>query len=294
MKVFKISVLLSFIISLFWIFYLVIQPKFINAKEIKIPNFIGKDIEEVINDCDNLGVTTNIIYQETDSNGIVLTTFPKEDTLVKKNSILSLYVSKQKEITWPLYEGKFFDNVEKKIEYFCKENNLKYEIKHIVNNDLPENIIASQSQKYNTKLDESKMQIIEVVKHDNMIEFPDLVGLDLNEAINILNEFKLNFKCIYEQSVSPFNIVLEQSILPGTKILKGNQTEHILIISKGVENNFEIVGMNLYNACKLLEARHVSYEVIYVKSNEKNVVLDIDKYLFYDGYIDTIYLYVGY
>lgn len=291
MKITKFFTILSVTVILCWVFYLAIYPKINNRKDVEIPDVYNNSLNEAKTKLKDSDLRFKIVEVENSNKVSVLYSMPEVGSIVKSKSIVTLYITKQEEIILDDFTNVLYCDVKTEIEEFCSANKIKLFVDEIVDNDLPEGIIVSQSQEPYNKIT-SKVLTIKVVKHDNKFEFPDLVGKDIEEAIELIGKYDLNINYVYEYSLEPYGVIIAQSIKPNTKVIKGNKNEIIIYVSKGMGDDSVFQGMNCDLA--LFYLNKVKYDIIYIDSNEvSNKVIAIDKNLYYDNNSEKkLYIYV--
>lgn len=293
MKIFKFCSLISFVILILWSLYLFIIPILNKKEEVVVPTLVGLTIDEALNSLDDLSLKSNIVYVDGQSTLMVVDSFPKQNQIVKKGSKINLYVVKEKALVWPDFVNQFYDEKKKEIYSFVSEHNIKLSIVEVTNNDLALGLIVEQNHLPSSLVNVNEELILYVVVHDNLVKMPNLVGMSLEEAINILKEYQLKYYCIYERSVFEFNTVLQQSVSPNTLVIKGNETPITLYVSKAFVSPSSLMYLEITDAVALLEKCQLAYEIHYVKSNhDGNIVIDVDKN-YKNEYEEIICLYVS-
>ncbi len=289
MKYTKILIGICVIIVTAWFFYLVVYPKINTRKIVEIPDVSNLSLLEAKEKLSQKKLNYRIIEIEQSEEVFVLYTSPEAGSSVKTKSVVTLYITKQEEVFLDDYTNMVYEEVSDELADFCRINNINLEIQEVINNELPENIIISQSQQPFTKIADTNL-VLKVVKHNNSLIIPDLTGDEVTEISKMFYEYDLNVNYVYEYSFEPFGTIIGQSIKPNTKVLKGNQNEFIIYVSKGFTDVSTFKGMDLELAIFYLNK--IDFEIIYVESNEvANKVIDIDKNLYYDNSM-TLYLRV--
>ena len=98
--------------------------------------------------------------------------------------------------------------------------NLSYEMKEVETTNQDEvGIVIKQSKKAGSKTHENAIITLTVGVLDNHVTVPDIIGLTLEEATNILNEDNIYYRIEYEENTDEDNnTVIDQSIKAGKKI----------------------------------------------------------------------------
>lgn len=115
--------------------------------------------------------------------------------------------------------------------------NLSYEMKEVETTNQDEvGIVIKQSKKGGSKAHENAIITLTVGVLDNHVTVPDVVGMSLDEATNILNANNISYRIEYEETTDEENnTVIKQSIRAGKKI---ENTEIItIIVARNTNNN---------------------------------------------------------
>lgn len=226
-------VIFGFFVSLFIIvlvFDRIVLPLLIhNQDTVQMPNLIGKRVEEAEKIITQLQLKVSRIselYSEKSPEGIVINQSPRPGQMVKKGRDVFLTLSKgMTEVVVPDLTGKNIRQA--RIDL----NNAGLEVGRITyRNDEqygPDTII-SQSPLPMTRVHFGKAIDLDVSSGSvNNVKVPYLEGLNLDNAIRLLNESDLAVGTIQYVENQTFlsNTVLHQSITGGALVSKGTKVD---------------------------------------------------------------------
>lgn len=226
-------VIIVFFLSLFVIviiFDRIILPHLVHSQEtVQMPNLIGKKIEQaekIISECGLKLNRINELYSEKMPEGAVINQSPRPGQMVKKGRDVFLTVSKgMTEVVVPNLIGKNIRQA--RIDL----NNIGLEIGSIsYNNDETFGIdtIIYQNPSPMSKVPFGKtINIIVSSGSVNNVKVPYLEGLNLENAIKLINESELAVGLIQyiENPTYLPNTVLHQSIVGGALVSKGTKID---------------------------------------------------------------------
>ena len=97
---------------------------------------------------------------------------------------------------------------------------LSYQQKTVLTTEEDEvGVVVKQSKKAGSKVRENAVITLTVGVLDTRVEVPDVRGMTLEEAIEILNEVGISYQVVYEEDENEEeNIILKQSVRPGKEI----------------------------------------------------------------------------
>lgn len=272
MKLFKVLMIISFSIVLIWGYYLYINPIFFTKKEVYVPDLVGLKETDAIAILEDMSLGYTIKYVEGTSSDISYTR-PKANSLVKVGFPVELYVFNNEELHYESFVGLLFESNIDLIEEYCKRYLLTYDVTYEINNDIPEGVIISQNHSKDDIVCENDVLSFIVSASDNYITMPRLIGLNVYDAISILNDSSLVFNIIYYNSLIDSNIVLSQSVKEGKVIKKGNNFPIDIYVSKGLPVDLSCILVEEF--VKTLEYIPYKYDIIYMDSNLEKKVLKI-------------------
>ncbi len=121
-----------------------------------------------------------------------------------------------------------------------KEAKLSYEIKEEeTTNENEIGLVIKQNKKAGSKVHENTIITLTIGILDNHIIVPNVVGMPIEEALNLLNNDGIAYQIIYQETSTDNDKVLKQSIKAGKKIEK---TEIItLTVNKSIEEKKDTI-----------------------------------------------------
>ncbi|MBQ3253404.1 MAG: PASTA domain-containing protein [Acholeplasmatales bacterium] len=284
MKLVKFIWIITGIIFLFWIYYLYISPIMFKPKQIEIPNIENISEDEAISILKKNKLSYNIHYIEGEDEKVKYT-IPSIGMNVYEGSDIDVYISSILPSYYPNFEGLLFDENKELIDTFIKDNNINYNIEYIVDENGIDNQIIYQSKSNKDLVVEGDIVLFKIVKTNAYFNMPNLVGLNIYDAVELLSEYNFNLTIIYYNAPIIEDIILSQEINPGV-VLKKNK-EHILhlYVSKGMSG--DISSVNILDFCNILNDLNYNYDIIYVDYLKEDILIDVkylineDKYILY-------------
>lgn len=267
MKSTKILWIIIMIIGLFWLYYLFLANKFFPKKELIVPDVVGltePQMEEVLNENK---VKYNIFYVDGEQ-AIVQKTFPKAGSKIYETYYIDVYVYNKMPKYYEDFTGLLFDDEIKNIENFCKNYDLLYKVVYVVDNSYPQGQIIWQSLTSDDVIKSGDELVFKVVINDDYIQMPNLAGMNIIDAMKLLDKFQLNYNVIYYYAPIQEDTVVFQSVLEGTLIKKGNAYSFDIYVSKGMPSDVSTI--SLVEFVDILQQLNYEYEVIYVDSTLKS------------------------
>ncbi len=255
------------IIGLFWVYYLFLANKFFPKKELIVPDVVGltePQMEEVLNENK---VKYNIFYVDGEQ-AIVQKTFPKAGSKIYETYYIDVYVYNKMPKYYEDFTGLLFDDEIKNIENFCKNYDLLYKVVYVVDNSYPQGQIIWQSLTSDDVIKSGDELVFKVVINDDYIQMPNLAGMNIIDAMKLLDKFQLNYNVIYYYAPIQEDTVVFQSVLEGTLIKKGNAYSFDIYVSKGMPSDVSTI--SLVEFVDILQQLNYEYEVIYVDSTLKS------------------------
>lgn len=267
MKSTKILWIIIMIIGLFWVYYLFLANKFFPKKELIVPDVVGLtelQMEEVLNENK---VKYNIFYVDGEQ-AIVQKTFPKAGSKIYETYYIDVYIYNKMPKYYEDFTGLLFDDEIKNIENFCKNYDLLYKVVYVVDNNYPQGQIIWQSLTSDDVIKSGDELVFKVVINDDYIQMPNLAGMNIIDAMKLLDKFQLNYNVIYYYAPIQEDTVVFQSVLEGTLIKKGNAYSFDIYVSKGMPSDVSTI--SLVEFVDILQQLNYEYEVIYVDSTLKS------------------------
>ncbi|MDQ0198550.1 Stk1 family PASTA domain-containing Ser/Thr kinase [Neobacillus ginsengisoli] len=213
-----------------------ILPGLLAAKDVKIPDVSGKDLNDAIVKLHSKGLQVGKKIEMTNeeiATGNVIKTDPNAGSTVKENSKITIYISSGKE-KYDLsdFVGRQYDDV----VLILAKNNFKDIKKTEVYNDSDPGTIISQNPSGGQKVvPEDTVLEFEVSKGPEKILLKDLSQYNLKAAQDYAASVGLTLDASQEQynDTIPVGNVISQSPSAGTEMKKGDKVS--VVISKGKE-----------------------------------------------------------
>ena len=209
----------------------VVLSKGLETVSITVPNLISLTKEEAIKIIEDLGLKVGSISEENSSafvKGIIINQSPQYNEKIDKNSIVNLTVSTgSKILTIPNLIGYDFLYAKSQIEML----GLKVSTSKMTVTDaaiLPGTILALNPSP-GSQVEENSIVELIIATNLELIPTPDLIGMSLSNAVNLLNEKGIVFEISYMQadySVQK-DTVLAQDPQPGTSHIPGRGNDFI-------------------------------------------------------------------
>ncbi|MCL5071320.1 MAG: protein kinase [Actinobacteria bacterium] len=199
---------------------------------IKVPNLISLTKEEAIKIIEDLGLKVGSISEENSSafvKGIITAQSPEYNEEIDKNSIINLIVSSgSKILTIPNLIGLDFLYAKSQIEML----GLKVSTSRMTDAASSPGILLALNPPPGSQVEENSIVELIIATNLEFIPTPDLIGMSLPNAVNLLNEKGILFEISYtktDYSVQK-DTILEQDPQPGAAIQPGGPM--ILFVGK--------------------------------------------------------------
>ena len=128
---------------------------------------------------------------------------------------LGYYIYQNSNIVVPDVKGLSYEQAERVLG----ESNLQAEkVEKTVTDEDEVGVVIEQNKKSGSKVMENTVIRLTVGVLDTRVTVPDVEGLTLDEALELLNENNVKYEIVYETSDKENNIVLDQSIRANKKI----------------------------------------------------------------------------
>lgn len=189
----------------------------LEVPEVKVPQVVGMTEEEAIRELEAQGLTVNeeVIreYKPNVDEGIVFAQDKEAETMLKKGSPVQLSVGDTKPLPeMPDLNGMTFDEAVAALkEIGVKETSIKRSSEK--NDEVPQGKIFKQSPEATAKIDpETEVINVTVSEGKNLVPMPGVVGLEQENAVNILESNGFKIAAIKERSSFEVKkgIVIEQ------------------------------------------------------------------------------------
>ena len=210
-------------------------PDLFSAKDIKIPDVSGMEIDDAISKLKLTGLEVDKQIEITDDVvdvGEVIKTDPEIGSTVKENTKVILYISTGKEKTeLSDYVGRLYDDVFRLLEGRKFKDIKKTEV---YNESGPGTILSQTPPGGDEVVPEDTVLEFEVSKGPEIIVLKDLTQYTLKSAQDYTSEagLTLDTQEKYDEKV-PADMIISQTPKPGTEMEKGDTVT--VIISKGKE-----------------------------------------------------------
>lgn len=199
---------ISFILIIVLTCFLFLYPKYFNKNDFYIPSLSGLNINEAIKLVDELEY--EIIYEYSNNEKeTVINTFPKENSVVKEDSLIKIYVSQGNPIVGNYIGLNYYDSKEL---IDCDAQRLGAYVE-IINEDsnMEEGYIIDQYPSCDEIVDEKIVLYISINK--NMVNIPDFSGWHILDVKDFEEENGLNFTYVYEAYGFMQDYVIRQSYI---------------------------------------------------------------------------------
>jgi eukaryotic-like serine/threonine-protein kinase len=211
-------------------------PGLLTAKDIKIPDVSGMDLDDAISELQLSGLLVDKQIEISDdlvAEGEVIKTDPEIGSTVKENAKVTLYVSTGKEkMELSDYEGRLYDDVFRLLEGKEFKDILKTEK---YDESEPGTIIRQNPSGGEEIIPEDTVLEFEVSKGPEEIVLRDLTAYNLKGAEDYASLVGLSLEVSdekYDEKI-PADMVISQTPKPGTEMKKGEKVS--VVISKGKE-----------------------------------------------------------
>ena len=242
----------------------------------------GMDQIEAEKQFNQMGIKYQITYIESDKEEVIKT-IPYAGTKIKKNNIVSIYIGKIYPPKYRSYLGRVYDEVKEEIQVMCNSfgMNLKIEFEDVDN--IISGLIIKESLTDGGILNNGDELILTISVNNSTFLMPNLVGLNVDEAVEIITELNMNVNIIYYQTPIDPDVVLFQSVEAETLISKKNQYIVDIYVSKIISNYASI---DVDFIVEVMVKLNYDVEVIHIESNgNKNKLIAFEKQKLYDSNI---------
>ncbi|MEJ9218766.1 Stk1 family PASTA domain-containing Ser/Thr kinase [Paenibacillus glucanolyticus] len=204
----------------------------LEVPEVKVPQVVGMTEEEAIRELEASGLTVDeeVLreYKPNVDEGIVFAQNKEAETMLKKGSPVQLSVGDKEPLKqMPDLSGKTFDQAVAELkEMGVKPISIKQSSQK--NDDVAEGLIFKQSPDFETEFNPDEVEItLTVSEGKNLVSMPGVVGLEQENAVNILKSNGFKIGPIKERSSFEVKkgIVIEQwpheanqQVAPGAEI----------------------------------------------------------------------------
>lgn len=233
MRITKILWVLITILIIWWIYYLFISPNIFKHEKVIIPDIIGLNENEALSLLDDNNVSYELCYIDGGSNKVISTN-PEKGITVYDNYKIKVYIEKTLPSYYESFEGLIYYKNKDIIDEYCNNHNLTYEIEYVESETYIDGQIISQSKKNSEIVIENEHIIFYIAVSNDYFKMPNLVGLNIYVALDILKNYNLKYNLIYYDAPITIDTVIYQSIDEGRIIKKGNDYTFDIYISNGI------------------------------------------------------------
>lgn len=281
--------LVTFGIILLWIYFLFISPKIFHQKSITIPNVLHMSEEQAIQELNKNKIKYQITYVESEEE-CTLKTIPYAGTSIKADYVISLYVGKKMPASYRSYLGRTYETVSDEIELMCNNFGLKLRVEYEENETAIDGVIIKESLVDGARLSSGDELRLTISMNHSTYMLPDFVGMPVEEALELIQKYKIKVNLNYIPTPIDENIIIYQSTPPNTLIQKNNPYLLDLYISKSVSST-TVIDVDFF--IETIYNLGYETEINYVNSNEsenKLVAFEVQK--LYDSNIVKYILWI--
>ena len=201
-------------------------------KDVQIPDLIGKEQSQAINEAEQLKLEIEIVGEEFDKEipaGCIISQEPayQENYSIKEKDIIRVVISKGRNlVTVPKVVGKTEDEAVAALEEIGLKVNITDEDR-VFNKKVEAGYVVEQSVKQDDQIDAGETITLKISKGIEMTVVPDLIGKTEDEAKNIIKENGLKLKEVYtgEDENKEDGVVLYQSLDANSEVEKDSYIE---------------------------------------------------------------------
>lgn len=190
----RLITLVNIFLSALLIYFskIIFEYKFFNEKIVKVPDVVGLDKDNATRILESVNLSALYISTKSYDEPLnyVISQKPKADEKVKIHRAISLYVNEDKENKLPKLVGLNINEATKVL----KQANIDIErIDYIASKDSENKVIAVYpSEKARLEYGAKISLLVTTQKLEDFGKMPNIIGLDINDALNILKEHNLN------------------------------------------------------------------------------------------------------
>ncbi|MBM6859042.1 Stk1 family PASTA domain-containing Ser/Thr kinase [Clostridium saudiense] len=237
------------------------------AKQVKVPDIIGKNFEEAKNNIEQLGLKLEVERRENSDKpeGEILSSNPVADTMIDKESVVKVVVSAGVE---KVVVPNLRDYEENVIKQYLDSKGFKYELNYEFNDNIEKGYYISQKPEAGTEMDKNDTIYVTISKGPEvkLVKVKNYIGYNINDAKVELESQKFIVNIIEEETdvQDEDGKVLNQSIPRDTEVKEGTSID--LYVGKYVEPTIDITQflyeeMLLSDAIVALDSNNIKYTV---------------------------------
>ena len=245
---------------------------FADTKEVSVPDFVGKNINEVKNEKDykyffsHDMIEQNLVYTTDHEEGYIISQSVKKGTVLKvthsSKTVIRLNVAyTSKSMTVPeISKGEQLSEARQKLQKL----GFKVKTKAQVDMSLDESTVIKVDPASGTEVSYGSTVTIYYAIHDaDKVAVPDVVGVEESDAVQELKDLGFNVKVEYQES-SGTNVgkVISQSVKADTQVIAAN-TQVTLVVGRSSSGGKVFVSVSLPD----LSSKDNAVENIYVYVN---------------------------
>ena len=181
--------IIMFIIIVMWCYFIFISPKVFDSS-IVVPDIVGLSEDEFIFKLKEEKIKYQITYIE-DKENVVIKTIPYAGMSVKKDYVIEVFVGKILPKCYSSYMGMLYEDVELEIRNLCNEFDINLVIEYVNDNSKVSGVIIKESILDGEILNKGDTLVLSISTNDLYFNMPNLVGLNIYEALRILDEYKI-------------------------------------------------------------------------------------------------------
>lgn len=232
-KFINIIISIFLIIPIFILSRYVFLNHFFNLKNTTVPNILFMPEEEALALLNKANLNYNIIYSKSNDvkEGYTFIQHPEANSIVKINRNIQVWVNNNEKVDFPTIIGEDLISARKYLE----KSGIQIERIDYIPTNGENNIILATYPSSSNKIGLLKKVSLLVSSKDLLQAkiMPNLIGIDLNDAISILAQLNLKIKNISDASDNslPINSIIATNPLPGDNI--DEKTEINVVLNSG-------------------------------------------------------------
>lgn len=279
-----------FTILFLWIYFIFISPRIFNASTSIVPDVLGLTEKEAVKKLKEDKISYQITYMQ-NSSEVTLKTIPSAGMKIKKKHLVEVYIGKVFPYTYHTLVGQKYDEIVDELEQLKVDCGIEVELVYELNDNVISGLILKESITDGSVLEKGQKITLTISKNENYFLMPNLVGMNVIEAIECLKKYEIKFQIVYYTAPIEKDIVLFQSFPKDSIVKKGNPYEMDLYVSKGMDVPLSTI--NPYELEELLVFLGFDVDLFFVNSNietDKLVAFEVQK--LYDSNVMKYILWI--